>query len=73
MTYTIESGVPVPARINTNASKYPWGLMDVNDSFMVPNGNVKSLRTVCYGASKRTGMKFKARSVEGGVRVWRVE
>ena len=51
MTYTIESGVPVPPRTNTNTSKYPWGLMDVNDSFMVPDGNVKSLRTVAYGAS----------------------
>lgn len=73
MTYTIESDIPVPTRTNTNASKYPWGLMDVGDSFMVSNGNVKSLRTVAYGASKRTGMKFKARVVEGGVRVWRVE
>lgn len=73
MTYTIESDIPIPVHTNTNASKYPWGLMGVNDSFMVPNGNVRSLRTVAYGASKRTGMKFKARSVEGGVRVWRVE
>lgn len=71
--FNIESGVPVPPKgVFGRSSKYPWQLMDVDDSFMVEKGNLKSLRTTAYGAGKRMGLKFTARAVEGGVRVWRV-
>lgn len=72
MVYEIETGIDIPKRTNVGASKYPWELMDTNESFLVPNGNVKSLRTVAYAAGKRLNMKFTARQVDDGVRVWRV-
>jgi hypothetical protein len=77
MAFEIESGVPMPKverSFGPRESKYPWTAMDkVGDSFHVPLGNLKSLRTTAYAAGKRLGMKFKARVVDGGVRVWRTE
>ena len=72
--FKIDADVPMPEpATSTRTSKYPWQLMDVNDSFLVPDGNVKSLKTTAYAAGKRYGAKFRAKEVEGGVRIWRVE
>ena len=71
--FDIQANVPVPKRTNVKSSKYPWTLMDVDESFEVPDGKIKSLRTTAYAAGKRLGMKFIAREMEGGVRIWRVE
>ena len=69
--FDVQANVPLPKR--TKSSKYPWAQMDVFDSFLVPDGNIKSLRTTAYAAGKRMGMKFTASRDGDGVRIWRVE
>jgi hypothetical protein len=71
----IQSGIPIP-EINRNPhtqrhSKYPWHTMNVGDSFFVPNVTVKGFAGTAYSAGKRHGRTYVARTVDGGVRVWR--
>jgi hypothetical protein len=48
-------------------------LMQIGDSFLVPDGSLSKVCNASYREWKKTGKKFTARVVEGGVRVWRVE
>ena len=65
--FKIEDGIPIPKP----RQQYPWLKMRVGQSFFVPGGKTKSLGSIDY-ARKKTGFKFTARTVEGGVRIWRV-
>lgn len=80
--FEIEEGIPVPPRANRPAgeSKYPFVHMEVGDSFLVPVDSTTGDTTTkargrvvqaCTKASKRYDVKFIARVVSGGVRVWR--
>ena len=72
-TYEIEAGVPLPAP----QAKYPFAIMDVEDSFFVPydgvpeNVVIKRLRGACNWAQNKYERKFIVRRVDEGVRVWR--
>ena len=63
----IETGFPVPIRTR---AKYPWAEMKVGDSFFVPVKVPSDINIT--GARLNTGFKFVRRTVDGGVRVWRV-
>lgn len=65
----IESGIPMPG----GSGKYPWDEMRVGDSFFVPGKSVSAMGAVAGGRSARHGGKYACRTVDGGVRVWRVE
>lgn len=75
----IEKGIERSStRLGTN-SKYPFGDMEVEDSFFIAkeeafsrNGYCKVFSAASY-FGKRNGKKFMTRAVEGGFRVWRVE
>ena len=75
--FKIEKNVPmvtVQSNINRHrARKYPFEFMDVNDSFFVRNGSMGTL-SASVGRYNRdmNPKKFSARTVSGGVRVWRV-
>ena len=72
--FEIERGVPAP--VSGRYSKYPFAGMQVGDSFFVPDGTSKkrsSIHSMCHQYGKKHGMKFQARRVDGGMRVWRVE
>jgi hypothetical protein len=82
--FTIDEGIPVPPRASRSPgeSKYPFVHMEVGDSFLVPvdaaNGDTTTkargrIAQACTKASKRYDVKFIARAVSGGVRVWRSE
>jgi hypothetical protein len=80
--YQIETNIPVPTPKNggSNASVYPLGDMYVGDSFLVPIEAVTpedrrrvTAATSGYAARhKESGVKFSIRTVDGGLRVWRV-
>lgn len=74
--FPIEKGVEIPkiTRVGSggNNRKYPWNEMEIGDSFFVPGANARQFGTTSQ-ASKRTGKRFTMRTVEGGVRVWRIE
>lgn len=74
----IEKGIPLPtpSRGNGPSSKYPWGLMEIGDSFFVAvtektkRGKVQS-RLGQVGRGGQFGIKVATRQVDNGVRVWR--
>jgi len=72
-----EERIPIPAP-NTGpkrgkAFKYPFHKLEVGESFYVENLQSRNLGGSVTYASKVLGRKFTTRSMEGGVRVWRVE
>ena len=85
--FMIETGIEMPPRVYTGAGgaakKYPFPEMEVGDSFYFPaKGNSKVAKRRAVGrmtasaagwSKKLPGRKWSVRTVEGGVRVWRVE
>lgn len=69
---TIEKGIPIPNDGRGRIPKYPWNEMEVGDSFFAAGMTTKELGSSLVGARKRTGKNFTSRTVEGGVRVWRI-
>ncbi|NCV58419.1 MAG: hypothetical protein EBW47_06440 [Betaproteobacteria bacterium] len=70
----IEKNVPMPQPKNVEV--YPYNEMDVGDSFMVKGESKYLLATVCNRNGKyrkKLGMRFTAKKMGNGVRVWRVE
>lgn len=68
--YSIEKNVPLKKAI----SLYPFREMEVGDSFFVPAGEkMLRARAAAHGFSKENRpKKFATRTVEGGMRIWRV-
>ncbi len=75
MTFKIEDGHAIPAsrRATVRRAKYPWADLEVGQSFFVPGAALRSMGSTASHAGRRSGKKFIARAVEGGVRVWRYE
>ena len=67
----IEKGIPMPEPRETQP--YPWGEMEVGDSFLARTNNVRTVGPMCTKAARKTGFKFAYRKTEEGIRVWRVE
>ena len=68
----IDKDVPIPPRSRGGSKpKWPWKDLGVDDSFLM--GGHKPSATGATTAGKKYGMKFISRTVEGGVRVWRIE
>ena len=74
--YEITSDVPMPT-----ASKYPFGTMQIGDSFAVPvppgadaGAHAAALRSRCFSWGKKNGLKFTVRLYDArtAARVWRV-
>lgn len=75
MLFEIEKGVPMPAdqKGKKGSSKYPLADMSIGDSFFVPNGRITTVRKAAYQRGPALNRRFSVRTVDGGVRVWRVE
>ncbi len=75
-SFKIEKSVPIP-----RLKRYPFDELKVSDSFLakLEDGEpIKRLRSNINSAvyshnKKQNGKKFCARSVDGGMRVWRTE
>lgn len=75
MDYPIEQGVPMPnTDTNGKRSKYPFQDMQVGDSFFIAGGKSAGLAATArnWAVRNRVQHRFLVRTVEGGVRVWRV-
>lgn len=76
--YEIENGIEIPKSNYGYYSKYPFGEMEIGESFFVPFGDDKHIirvrvQTAASYYGKRNNVRFLTRTVDGGVRVWRVE
>lgn len=74
--YRVESGIPIPTP-GQGRPKYPWGLLEVGQSFIVEceewerESCLNSL-TSCRANAQRRGKRFAIRNVPKGLRIWRV-
>lgn len=75
MAIRIERGIPAPNGINRNNEKYPFSELEPGDSFFAPHRdyNSKRVQQAAYAAASRLGIKVATRTMEDGVRVWRLE
>lgn len=65
----IEKGFPIPASRRT----YPFDDLKVGESFFVKDVAIAKISGSRGKAEQRTGFKFVARTMDGGVRVWRIQ
>lgn len=65
----IDKNIPIP----TFNNKYPLGLLEVGDSFFIKGKNISDISSTISQYGRRKGTKFISRSVDNGVRVWRVQ
>ena len=68
--YKIEKKVPVPTTASRN--NYPFGEMEVGDSFSIPIGEEYVARASAYWYSRTRPVKFSIRRTKEGYRCWRV-
>lgn len=74
MQYKIERGIPIPPRNRgTRDPKYPFRDLRVGDSFYVPNKKVQDLSRVAQYWAHKDNTKFSFRSIDDGVRCWRIK
>lgn len=70
--FEIEKNVEIPNTQMGRPLVYPLPSMEVGDSFFVEGKDVKSISPIVVSHSKKYGKKFTCRTVDGGVRVWRI-
>jgi hypothetical protein len=72
MKIKIDKGVPIP----DIGGMYPFKEMEIGDSFFVEclakNVTRKANSILGSARNRRTNGRYKVRTVEGGVRCWRV-
>ena len=68
---TLEKNIEIPEK--QKIAKYPYEALELGDSFYVQDGELGRLCNANYREWRKSGKKFTARKVDGGVRVWRVE
>jgi hypothetical protein len=86
MMYPIEKDIPIPdwppghkpVSPIYSSKLYPFHLMEIGDSFLVPPKSGETMRTVCRRVmprvvrESREEKKFISRRCKDGLRVWRV-
>jgi hypothetical protein len=79
LPYPVDHNVPVPKIVHRWNARYPWKELKINDSFFVPCAEIdlvgtrNALSSCRSWAQKKTGYKFVLRTMNQGIRVWRVE
>ena len=73
--YVIEKNIPLPSKIIMNKrEKYPFSLLKVGHSFLVPNGKMRTVSVSVAKYNKQMpNRRFTARTIKEGIRVWRVK
>ena len=67
----VETGIPIPLKRRRGVTGALRNLKRVGDSVFLPKANPRSVPQ-CAGDAGLRG-KYTARTVEGGVRVWRTK
>jgi hypothetical protein len=70
MDFTIEHNIEIPLDSRTF---YPWAKMEVGDSVLIFNKKKDTINSSCVRYGLRENKKFTWRSMDGGVRVWRLK
>ena len=71
--FEVENGIPVSRQIRPPyGSKYPFAGLKPGQSFFVPGGRAAPIASAASEAGVRTDHRYTVRTVDGGVRVWRL-
>ena len=75
MDAKIEKNIPIPEAKGTYASKFSRlvSKMEIGDSFLMAGGSGNERNSFLQSSRRYRPMKFTTRTVEGGIRVWRIE
>lgn len=76
MSIEIKKNIPIPkgrSGSHGRPTKYPFGKMDIGDSFFIPKDSAGSASQCASIYKKKHGGNFTRRQVVGGFRIWRVE
>ena len=79
--FAVDQNIPIAPkksspRPNAKCWRYPFDRMEVGDSFFLPprkDGVLPNVNAAAKQWGDKRGRKFSVRSVDGGVRVWRVK
>jgi len=76
MEFKIEKEVKIPSKFERYMSKYPFGEMEVGDSFIAGEPTKQVLARVSNAATRwakqnANGHVFTCRTTNDGVRIWR--
>jgi hypothetical protein len=69
--FVIEKGIPKPEG-RRGLKKYPFGDMEIGDSFFVPSDKYRAVINASQIYGKRWERKFSVAKVDGGARCWRI-
>lgn len=75
MEVVVENGIAMPEVVRGARVRWPYEVLEVGESFVVPGEGKNLVVGVCARNKKwgdKLGRRFTAKRVEGGVRVWRV-
>ena len=67
----IESGIPIPSA--PGSPRYPWDSMGVGDSFYLKGEQIARVTSAANYRAKKRGEGYACRTIDGGVRVWRIK
>ncbi|WP_157677858.1 hypothetical protein [Burkholderia ubonensis] len=73
--FVIEKGLPIPRAARGRRPRYPFAKLEIGDSFFVAGKGAALLKELSNCANyhrRHHGGNFVVRSVDGGVRAWRV-
>lgn len=71
--FKIEKDVPIIHNPKDPSRKYPFPHMEVGDSFFVEGQKAAGpAANAAHAYARIHGIKFKAASIDGGVRIWRI-
>ncbi len=68
----IDKDIPLPVKRGGGNAKWPWGELEVGDSFLMPR-TLSSASGQAVTHAKKTGRKYACRTEAEGIRVWRVK
>jgi hypothetical protein len=71
--FVIEKNIPPPQKSAKYGLVATLCRLDIGDSVFAPTQRPQSIQTSKNNAQKKSGFLFSTRSVDGGVRVWRIE
>jgi hypothetical protein len=69
----IDKGIPIPKQGRGRPSVFPFEDMEIGDSIFVPVKEAKDKSRAIGRAAmyaRTHGVRFKTRTVEGGIRIW---
>lgn len=71
--FKVENNIPMPEQQRNSGMTTVLGTLEIGQSFFIPKKSAGQVNNVLAYARYKFSRKFAARTVEGGVRIWRTE